>query len=476
MKIIQRLTWFAMIVTLMLALPRISPPDSIVRSRPDIIIPPPVQTVAPISFPETPELPLVSAAPFADNLAGIWQSEGESLLFEIEADKLNIYEISQVSCLKVTTGVVKDKTIETTSGDITVEKIGQQLILTDEGTYAIAATNLKVPERCENGGTAKTQNAIQNFEVLWHTFNENYAFFELREVNWQRQYDLFRPQVAAISSEQEFFDLMSAMLAPLDDGHVGLFDFPFRSFSVGTDPLWNTSIEEFSKVINQTYLRDQVNVAGTGNLLHGRLSDAVGYLNIQSMIGFAGADGNESASLTQAMDQVLQTFAEVEVLIVDLRFNQGGLDSNARLIAGRFADQKRFAFSKQIRNGDAFTDPQAHYLEPAGKSQFTKPVIVLASRLTFSAAETLVMYLRPLPNVTIIGERTGGGLSDRLTRELPNGWIFSLSHQKRLTADGQLYEGRGLPPDIEAPFKPTDFLRNRDPILETALALIVEEM
>ena len=28
----------------------------------------------------------------------------------------------------------------------------------------------------------------KNFETLWKTFNERYAFFELREVDWQKQY------------------------------------------------------------------------------------------------------------------------------------------------------------------------------------------------------------------------------------------------------------------------------------------------
>ena len=217
-------------------------------------------------------------------------------------------------------------------------------------------------------------------------------------------------------------------------------------------------------------LHDPVQVAGDNNLFHGWASENAGYLNIRSMIGFAEAGGDERDALNGALDQILETYEDADALIVDLRFNQGGLDSNARLIADRFADQRRYAFAKQARNGDAFTAPQAYYLEPGGGIRFSKPVIVLTSRLTFSAAETLIIYLRTLPNVTVIGERTGGGLSDRMTRELPNGWIFSLSHQQRLAADGRVYEGVGLPPDIEFAFTPADFGESRDPMLAFDLA------
>ena len=33
------------------------------------------------------------------------------------------------------------------------------------------------------------------FEELWNTFNTDYAPFEERNVNWQEQYDTFRPLV-----------------------------------------------------------------------------------------------------------------------------------------------------------------------------------------------------------------------------------------------------------------------------------------
>ena len=34
----------------------------------------------------------------------------------------------------------------------------------------------------------------KNFEELWKTFRDRYPFFELRNVDWKKQYDTYRPR------------------------------------------------------------------------------------------------------------------------------------------------------------------------------------------------------------------------------------------------------------------------------------------
>jgi carboxyl-terminal processing protease len=60
----------------------------------------------------------------------------------------------------------------------------------------------------------------KNFEVLWETFNKRYPFFELRKVDWKKQYQIYRPKVTAKTSDDDLFDIFCRMLDPLDDGHV----------------------------------------------------------------------------------------------------------------------------------------------------------------------------------------------------------------------------------------------------------------
>src|SRR4051794_25673213 len=68
----------------------------------------------------------------------------------------------------------------------------------------------------------KDRDPEKNFEKLWSTFHKRYPFFDIKNVDWQRQYDLCRPKVNSSTSDQELFDILCTMLAPLNDGHVNL--------------------------------------------------------------------------------------------------------------------------------------------------------------------------------------------------------------------------------------------------------------
>ena len=60
------------------------------------------------------------------------------------------------------------------------------------------------------------------FEELWGVFNDRYAFFKLKEVDWKAQHRKHRPRVTAKTTDDELFGILSEMLAPLKDGHVTL--------------------------------------------------------------------------------------------------------------------------------------------------------------------------------------------------------------------------------------------------------------
>src|SRR6186713_2728291 len=61
-----------------------------------------------------------------------------------------------------------------------------------------------------------------NFEELWKTFRDRYPFFEVRGVDWSKQYEVFRPEVTQSTTDAELFDIICRMLDPLNDGHVKL--------------------------------------------------------------------------------------------------------------------------------------------------------------------------------------------------------------------------------------------------------------
>ena len=44
-----------------------------------------------------------------------------------------------------------------------------------------------------------------NFEVLWHTFEDNYAFFKLRNIDWHAAYQKYRPLINANTSDDSLY-------------------------------------------------------------------------------------------------------------------------------------------------------------------------------------------------------------------------------------------------------------------------------
>jgi carboxyl-terminal processing protease len=155
-------------------------------------------------------------------------------------------------------------------------------------------------------------------------------------------------------------------------------------------------------------------------------------------------------------------------MIVDVTQNRGGDDRIARTIASRFTDRKRLAYIKHTKGGDA----QAFYLYPAGSRPFLKPVYLMTSQLTGSAAEVFALAMHALPNVSQVGRRTGGALSDQLKTPLPNGWLLMLSNEIYLDPFGHLYESRGVPPDREIPiFDVTDPARGHAEAVRQVVSL-----
>lgn len=87
------------------------------------------------------------------------------------------------------------------------------------------------------------------------------------------------------------------------------------------------------------------------------------------------------------------------------------------------------------------------------------------------------MAMRELPTVELRGEPTSGELSDILSRNLPNGWVIGLTHERYLTPDGELFEMIRIPPDEQLEgeaFSRENRLAGEDPWLDAAIDALAE--
>lgn len=392
---------------------------------------------------------------------GIWASDGYGWVLNAQNGLAEFYQISSVSGIKTLRVTYSGNTINYDTSTITAEFSDEKLHLSGKefGEYDFTKIS-ELPSVCKNGGTALSNSPELNFQVFWNTFNEQYAFFSLRGVDWQNQYTVYHDKISDSTTQAELYKIFCDMIEPLNDSHCSICNNvdEFRTYDV------NTVFELHEKMQSDQSL----NKIGIENYIsYKSINSDSGLIVIYSMGGYD--DQAINMVEIEQLDQALSVLKNKKSIIIDMRFNIGGMDAVSLDLAGRFADRKRLAFSKKTRNGSGFTPVKKLYVEPEGSIVFTKKVIVLTSGFTVSAGETFVMAMRALPNVTVIGENTNGAHSDILGRILPNGWNFGLSNEVYYASDGICYEKTGLSPDTVIPFNSTDFLNGIDPIIEQAL-------
>ncbi|MDQ3290453.1 MAG: S41 family peptidase [Bacteroidota bacterium] len=316
-------------------------------------------------------------------------------------------------------------------------------------------------------GPESPNNPEENFEKLWQEFDRLYGSFEVKKIDWNAAYQQYRPLVKSTTSDAELFSIMVNMLTPLDDNHV--FLRPLRTtglppFSGGI--LGRKTFEDFDKSVAERYLTQRKTYGDA--IVYGKLSAKIGYINLLHF-------ENDYIFYVNALENILDELRDTKGIIIEMRENGGGEDRVSQHIANRFASEKHLSFTSRLRNGPKHSDfgpTLKFYTEPKGSYQFTKPVVVLTRRATFSSGETFVLAMKQNKNVTIVGDSTGGAIPDAMRRELPNGWVYRVPIADVRGPKGESYEGIGIAPDILIKNKKSELDAGKDAALEKAMEII----
>lgn len=333
----------------------------------------------------------------------------------------------------------------------------------------------------------KIDSPVKNFEKIWKEFDIRYANFELKGVDWKGIHEKYRVLIKDETTNKELFEICCSMLHVLNDGHVTI-EPNFKEddiecgppYEFALDVAFNTDerISQFLSIIDLELARNgfskpiKKKVSEDTNFQY-RVSDSLGYLRLDEM-----TEKITFGKFKRAIDKSIQAFHLKKGLIIDLRFNGGGWDYNAYKLASRFvAKGKTIGHFERLRikGTNEYTQMKYRTVKSKGKKQFTKPIVILTSDFTASAAEVFVLLMRELPNVSIIGENTEGIFSDMYEFKLPNKWIVTLSHQQYFSQDKENFEGKGISPDIQIVNTRADIKNQRDPVIQKAINHLKKE-
>ncbi|HEY8212622.1 MAG TPA: S41 family peptidase, partial [Methylocystis sp.] len=395
------------------------------------------------------------------SLSGVWRSRGYGWLLAIDQGRIDFYDESGKSCIKASNAAERLVALDS-SFQVSDDERVLKLTLEDPSYQYTFDKIDALPDACLAAADPSPGSVI---DALGDIFSSHYAFFKSRKVNWAKLVGEAKKSVTAETTNAELLEIVKSLISKFDDDHVSLHSeldgrkavhntgagkslklMAEESLRTGTD--FNELLERWksgamSKETEDNLFAGTLQKAANGNVRYGLIGGDIGYLAVNAMDDFAddGDDHDDDVeALDEALDRAMAMFNGASAVIVDVSLNDGGFDTIARRIAGRFAAERTLAYSKYA--GDAKGDtPQAIYVEPSDRERFTGPVYLVTSDITVSAAEIFTMAMRALPNVTHLGGTTRGSLSDVLAKPLPNGWKVTLSNEVYLDAKGKAWEG-----------------------------------
>jgi carboxyl-terminal processing protease len=166
----------------------------------------------------------------------------------------------------------------------------------------------------------------------------------------------------------------------------------------------------------------------------------IGYVRVTQ---FSEPTGKEFAKALADLEK-----QGIDALVLDLRFNPGGLLSSAVEVAGEFLPGGALVAYTEGRSASA----ERRYLAPGkGRKPREYPVAVLVNGSSASGAEIVAGALKDSDRALLVGETTFGKGSVQSVVSLPDGSAVRMTTAKYFTPGEQPIHEKGVAPHVRAP-------------------------
>lgn len=172
------------------------------------------------------------------------------------------------------------------------------------------------------------------------------------------------------------------------------------------------------------------------------LDGNIGYLNLRTFADIKYAE--ETATAT------MNFLSNTNAIIIDLRTNGGGVPSMMQLLSSYFFDETPVLLSDFYERKTDTKTQLYSFAKVAGKRSTNKPIYILTSKQTFSAAEAFAYTLKHLDKAVVVGEITAGGANRTKRINLNDKFTISVPYMKSIHQITKTnWEGKGVQPNIE---------------------------
>jgi retinol-binding protein 3 len=246
---------------------------------------------------------------------------------------------------------------------------------------------------------------------------------------------LAKGEYKAIATAPELADKLTADLREIShDKHLRI---EYHAEGALDGPAGEPSVEQLDAMrpfaARDNFAFDQVQ----------RMDGNIGYLEFRAFVYPALAADTARAAMS--------FLAHSDALIIDLRHNFGGDPAMVALLASYLFDERTHLNDIVFRRDDR-RDQYWTSIVTGAKFGGRKPVYLLLSQETFSAAEDFAFALKNLKRATIVGETSGGGAHPQRVFKLTEHFAISVPFARSLSPLTHTdWEGVGVTPDLAVP-------------------------